>query len=119
MDLLYVMETKYMVILPVWTLCVTVAFNAKIHFTISLIVCVSGVKFVKSVEGYSNSIKPSHFLNFFLGEAGKGTLMEERKLCNEETTLWWIRHPHIVRSGSQELSTYNWRSIHIPPNKFS
>lgn len=59
------METKYMVILPVWTLCVTVAFNAKIHFTISLIVCVSGVKFVKSVEGYSNSIKPSHFLNFF------------------------------------------------------
>lgn len=41
--------------------CVAVA-NAKIHFTISLKVGESGVKFVKIVEGSSNSIEFLHFL---------------------------------------------------------
>lgn len=41
--------------------CVAVA-NAKIHFTTSLKVGVSGVKFVKIAEGSSNSIQFLHFL---------------------------------------------------------
>ena len=49
------------------SLCVVIKkFHSKVHYTVSLIVGVSGVKYVKIVDGSSNSIDFLHFL----GEAG-------------------------------------------------
>ena len=64
------------------TPCVAVTkFHTKTHFTVSLIVGVSGVKYVKIVEGSSNSVD---FLQF-LGEAGNSYTFNGENYFKEET----------------------------------
>lgn len=66
------------------TPCVAVSkFNAKIHFTISLIVGVSGVQFVKIAEGFSNSIEFLHFL----GKAGNSYTDKGEKVLQRGDSL--------------------------------
>lgn len=85
------------------TPCVAVAkFNAKIHFTISLIVGVSGVKFVKIVEGSSNSIEFLHFL----GEAGNVATDEGERVLQRGDSLIVDNAP--THRNMSEVVLRNW-----------
>jgi transposase len=85
------------------TPCVAIQkFHSKVHYTVSLIVGVSGVKYVKIVEGSSNSIEFLHFL----GEAGNACTDDGERVLQRGDIL--IVDNAATHHNMSEVVLRNW-----------